>query len=271
MAEQSSSEGPWWWISGEDGSGEMVPWLQMAAEDCRRLLEDLRDAVPTRTVHDGGQEAEVFLMPSEISEPHLKAAAEVLALGELEAASSGHDSPPSEMEQWASLVTKIEAVLRDAKENGKTRRNLVSLDQHLSEARDRLKALRFTEGFARYEAKDPTERAFVQSILSEGAIHAFHLGWRMRAIDQKPFDDAAYTGKKVRAGARLGGEMTKAPRARTTEILSAMAAKIEDQVAKGETRNVTTAARYVFERQRLGTGIDANRRLWHRHHSSEKK
>lgn len=254
---------PWWWEVGPDGAGQVVEYIQFDPENARRLLDDLRAAVPTRTVHDGGQQYEVPVPPEEIEPAHLKAAAVELMLGEIEALVAGE--PESETVLWERSLANTERHL-DALQTppGGGRSNNVALAEHLSEARERIEGIRFATAYGQSSAETEEERAWVLSVQSEAALNAFWLGWHMRAIDQKPFDEAARTGIKVRAGAKLGGQMARGVAPRTAEILDAMEKILTAQVAHGSARNVTHAAKRAYRRGH-GTSALANAKLYNRH------
>lgn len=256
---------PWWWIVTDSGSGHVVDHLFMDPDEARRLLTDLRAAVPTRIVHDGGRTREEYLEPHEIDEPHLKEAALVLMLGELEVITSGKEDPDPEEVVWERLLAQVEPALDAANtsQDGE-RRDSVPLSEHLEEARSALKGIRFATAFARQKAKDEDELAFVRSVQTETAHLAFWLGWRMRALDQKPFDEAARTGIKVRAGARMGGEMSRVPRPETARVLATIDEALAAQEARGAARSVAGAAASAY-RKGHGSSAAANAKLYRRH------
>ncbi|MEM6440188.1 MAG: hypothetical protein AAF763_10920 [Pseudomonadota bacterium] len=246
MTDGSIELTPWWWIVGDDGSGHVVDYWSFDAAEARRLLDALRSVVPKRTRADGGRDLSEPLHPDEIEEPHLKAAAMTLMLGELEQIASG--PPESEAESWEGLLSNAELTLETvaSKPVEKTRADAVALAEHLEEARERLKAIGVATAFARGEALNEDELAFVRSVQCETALNAFWLGGLMRAIDQKPFDEAARTGAKVQAGAKLGGAMARAPRKSTQDALQAMDAALADQTKRGVARSVARAAEHAF-------------------------
>ncbi|MEM6899231.1 MAG: hypothetical protein AAF583_05615, partial [Pseudomonadota bacterium] len=203
----------------------------------------------------------------EIEAPHLRAAALILAEEELEFAASDEPGclPDDDTEVCAQLLTEIDPALGDVAPSSKTdRQDHVEHSELRRQARANLSAIRFATAFARQNAEDDDESAFVLSVQAETALNAFWLGWRMRALDQKPFDKAARTGLKVRAGARLGGDMVRSLRPESAEILSAMDEALAGQRQRGAKRNVRSAATEA-RKKGFGTSVDANVRLFNRH------
>mgnify|MGYP001793064785 CR=1 FL=1 len=255
---------PWWWVVGDDGAGHVVEYQDFGIEQAGHLLNALREAVPMRTIHDGGRRREERLDPEELEAAHLKGAAAVLLLGELEAMVLGE--PESERELWKRLLDEVGQVLDEieaAPQDG-ARKDRVALAEHLREARERIDGIGFATAFAQSEADGEDEEGFVLSVQSETALHAFWLGWRMRAIDQKPFDEAARTGVKVQEGAKLGGEMTRSPRPETVKILAAMDEALKAQAERGVAESVQQAAAVAYQKD-LGSSRSANARLYQRH------
>ena len=259
-------ETPWWWhqelIDGED-CGRVIEWIDLPQAEQARLLEALRDTVPQREVVDGIESQCVPLFPDEIAEPHLREAALILALGELEAAVQGE--PPSEADEWTELRPLIDEALRkvlDAEDVLKTPPLNSQLD-HARHARERLRALDFLENFYAGQMPDPEDAAWIREVIREVSFNAFHLGRRFQVVTFKPFEPDAVSGAKSRKGSSIGGEMRKGWRApKTQEVLRYMKQYLVERKTEGKRENISAAAR-AARRAGLGTSEQANRKLYH--------
>ncbi|MFG1383724.1 hypothetical protein [Xanthobacter versatilis] len=85
-------------------------WPALSSADQRALLAALLEGVPKITVTDGMEQLERHVLPKE-APSEWKGAAQILALGELEAEIEG--DPPMASTSWPSLRGDAEAYLRE--------------------------------------------------------------------------------------------------------------------------------------------------------------
>lgn len=178
-----------------------LPWsLGAGAEsstgETRWLLDRIREDVPLVTVRDGMETTERHARPDEIEVSderarHLQAAAEILALGELEASVEGEPRRPAE--QWASTAAEARSRLgrRDPAEM-ETDEDDISLRGHVARANEALDHVSWLIAFYREQAADDNEAKWVVEAISEAAETGVRAGVELRAALGKGVEDDLY-------------------------------------------------------------------------------
>ena len=227
-------------------------------DEARKLFERLQADVPRCKRENGMEAIQDFMRPDEAPE-QWKGAAEILYLGELEAMVEGEPKPEPEI--WRERRRKIEATLQSASEADEVTEGDPSLSRaaHAKEALDALESVDWccSAMIQQVAAKD---RKWLQAFAEEITALAFHAGVETRAALGKAVEADAVRGKKVITAASQGGRMrVQSMSPRTKEIIAFMKTKV------GRGTTVRSAAS-LAEKAGLGASIDANLKLWNRHH-----
>lgn len=169
----------------------------------KSLLDHLRTIVPTITIENGMECTTRHLSPFDGMEDwtgyeHLRRAAEILYLGELEAVVEGE--PPHLSDSWANYRNMIEKHLAEyaASSEPTSVGKELSRRAHASTALDLLANIDFVEGLARHELSEEADHHWLSELVSEIAYSAFDAGRHTQAAWGKEFEKHASVRLRLR-------------------------------------------------------------------------
>lgn len=231
----------------------------------RALLTRLREIVPKIIVQNGMEETERYIRQNDDAShwegrEKLKGAADILELGELEAAAEGH--PPEASEIWHDYTTKIKDELRRyvAEPEVTDGEQALSRKAHAQDALEYIEGLDHLIVAMRSELMDEEDRRWFEEAIYEVAYLAFDAGRHTQAAWTKAFERFVPTGRKVQLGQRRAAEVRK--RQTQPETISTLAEM--DRLITKPGCSVSRAAELAYKNG-FGSSHDANRKLYQRH------
>jgi hypothetical protein len=238
-------------------------WDDAYKPSLRALLERLRSIVPRIPDENGMERTTRYLQPSDPEElwegkEHLRPAAEILHIGELEAVVERE--PAKASESWSEHREMIAKHLNDYLHSSEPTSGDKSLSRrmHASVALELLSHLDVVEDLASHELTDETDHDWLTELVAEIAFAAFEAGRRTQAAWGKEFERYVPTGKAVQDGQRKGAASRRLQTSVQSEaVLDCMDALI------AEGKNISSAAR-ITEKRGIGTSEGANRAIYHR-------
>ena len=243
-------------------------WDDAHKPSLRALLERLRSVVPRIHVENGMERATRHLKPSDsldlwAGKEHLKPAAEILRIGELEAVVERE--PAKASESWSKHREMIAKQLNEYLNSSEPTSGDKSLSRrgHASSALELLSHLDVVDGFARHELTDETDRSWLAELVAEIAFAAFEAGRHTQAAWGKEFESYVPTGKAVQDGQRKGAASR---RLQTSVQSEAVLESMDALIAEG--KNISSAARITAKRG-IGTSWEANRVIYYRRNKSK--
>lgn len=181
------------WSELENWWRDTRRWDDAHKPSLRALLERLRSVVPRIPVENGMERATRHLKPSDsldlwAGKGHLKPAAEILYIGELEAVVERE--PAKASESWSKHREMIAKQLNEYLHSSEPTSGDKSLSRrgHASSALELLSHLDVVEGFARHELTDETDHSWLAELVAEIAFAAFEAGRRTQAAWGKEFE-----------------------------------------------------------------------------------
>lgn len=171
-------------------------WDDAHKPSLKALLERLRSVVPKAPVENGMERATRYLQPSDpavlwTGKEHLKPAAEILHIGDLEAVVERE--PAKASESWSKHREMIAKQLNEYLHSSEPTSGDKSLSRrgHASSALELLSHLDVVEGFARHEMTDETDHGWLTELVAEIALAAFDAGRHVQAAWGKEFEKHA--------------------------------------------------------------------------------
>lgn len=253
----------WRELAAEGRWAEIDPF-QIPQREQAELLAMLRQAVPMINVTNGAEMLQRHIYPMEVvGNPQLRAAAEILYLGELEAMVEGE--PESASLAWKKLAQQAHEYLNKAEYEGEVTDGSQELSRltHIAAARDALaqvdRAIRLLAG----EGTTEEESAWISEALTEVAQAAFLAGRRVQSAWGKPIERGAARHELDQRRRSDGGKSRIDPDHEA--IIAAMASRIE----LGQ--SVRQAATATHVNDSLGVSAVANIRRWERHQQKRPK
>lgn len=229
------------------------------------LLTALREVVPLVAVENGMERFERHIRPTDDENEwqgheHLKGAAAILYLGELEAACEGE--PPLASKSWAQhrgvVTERLEIYLNSSEVT--TGADELSRKEHAQQALNCLTNIDMIVKAACFEAADEVEQRWITEVVAEIAYTAFEAGRHTQEAWGKSFEQFALKGEDLSRGGRVGGDMRRAQTSpKTKQVLSSM------QGYRDDGHSVSHAASLTYKKG-IGSSPTANSKLWHRHH-----
>ncbi len=239
---------------------KLIDWERLEPEEQRELLEMLRRDVPKVYDENGMERVERHMRSDDAAATTIhkvwRDAAEILEMGELEAAVEG--DPPSDLTVWTQIRASAESLLQEMLISPELTKGSEALSrrQHAADALEYFRNLDFEWSFLRHEM-EVEERDWFDEAASSIASKAFMAGRHLQAVSHKEIEHHAVRGVKVRNGAKAGAERTR--RLRNPD----MAKRIERMASLVPKLGVSGAAAQC-ERDGLGSQA-AVRNSWYRH------
>lgn len=234
-------------------------------ERLRALLVLLWETVPMITVQNGMEKTERHIRRSDdeslwSGRTCLKGAADILELGELEAAVEGN--PPEASEIWRDYVTQVRKELRRYVAESEVSEGTSELSRkaHAQDALDHIEDVDTLIWNMGSELADEADRRWFDETMMEMALYAFDTGRHTQEAWSKEFEPFAATGMKVKSAQKLAAEMTKRKTAPTSRKTLAEMKRLIAERGCSVKRAADLALRKGF-----GSSADANRKLYQRH------
>lgn len=228
------------------------------AEEVAAFLKRLQADVPKVARQNGMEQLTDHAHPTEAPD-EWKGAAEILLLGELEAAVSGDPEPvPDQWRRSREEVSNLLRALKDAEEVT-TGDPALSRVAHAKTALDMLDSIDSCVSMMANEidpdCNNPDGREWLIAFAEEIVSIAFDAGAHTRAAIGKEIEGHAIRGQKTILSARQGGlvrRLTKAP------MTAAVLARMEELSDRGF--SISRAAQ-IAAKEGLGSSSNANRQL----------
>lgn len=146
-----------WRALADAGRWSRLDWEHIPVEDLTEFLDRLRRAVPMTKEENGMGVTERHIWPDETHDAHLKSAAFILQLGELEATVNG--GPLEASEQWANLQNDVQELLHNALSLGEVTKEVKSLSKafHVANAPQQIKQIELVTRTMVHECSDEYE------------------------------------------------------------------------------------------------------------------
>lgn len=244
----------------KDWAGIEDIWPHLSREEQAGLLQALQDHVPKIIVTEGMERLERHVLPKE-AEDEWKGAAQILTLGELEAAVEGE--PPMAIETWAEISGVAREFLSEAAgEPGQQKPGTageLSREEHSRKALELLDAIDTSSSWMLGEIDNAEDAAWLSEVIAEIAAHAFVAGRHMQEAWGKPFEVHALRGLKTINAAAEGAQKRKG---HVSAEARAVLKEMQFLINKGH--SVSHAADLVKQKG-FGSSAAANRKLYQRY------
>ena len=184
----------------------MVDIYSVPESERHELLERVRQAVPRVTIQNGMEATSRFALPQELpAKSSIRAAAEILELGELEALVDGE--PPRGAEVWNDALRQAQSYLDRAEAEGEITSGSSELSrfEHIRSAREALSELNLAMRLNEENFTSSTDKAWAADAFSEVAYIAYMAGRRVQVAWGKPIERDAYLLQQDRASRSQGG------------------------------------------------------------------
>lgn len=247
-----------WRDLAKEGRWAEIDPFQISEREQAELLTMLRRVVPMINVTNGAETMQRYKYPTEVvGNPQLRAAAEILYLGELESMVEGE--PERASLAWTRLAQEAREYLNAAEYEGEVTdgSHELSRSTHIAAARDALVQVDRAIRFLASEGTSEEDSTWISEALAEVAQAAFLAGRRVQAVWGKPIERGAARHELDQRRRSDGGKTRKDPD--HDAIIAAMERRIR------ESKTINQAARATYERDGLGASPIANVSRWRRH------
>lgn len=258
-----------WRTHADNGDWQLIHWVGLSKREMRALYQRLCLVVPKVLRENGLERQLVYAMPEDLPKGRLKFAAQWL--NEMRGQFEEEPKWSTTAETYACNV--LEELGKPAKTADGTARksdeaDYFSREWHALHVLEIVESGKFTLAIAEKLARQkPLDAIEVQSWMDEIAERAFAAGRHMHAAWGKEFEHHAVRGMKIATATRAGGvEKAKSFKRTKDQIISAMGRLMVERKISAR-----AAAESAFFDQRLGTGPDANYRMWKREEMKSQK
>lgn len=209
------------------GRWRVIDVKHVPDRDLPELLRRLKAVAVKKEIRNGLEVTMRYARPNEVSDPELRAVAEIMALGELEAAVEGE--PPKATQSWADTREKAEAALREFSQSDADPEGDPELSRHACrlEALALLKQIDFETSAMQGEMPTDEDREWLAEVIAGVVELAFLAGVRFQQAWLKPFEGLAARKQEIdaqnRQSSQKGGVVQSGKAQREKELLTRLA------------------------------------------------